>query len=176
MKTWPVAFLITMFVGCSPVRIVGTKQTEDFRLSSYKTFGYYNVDVSGEEVPMFDQRVQLIKDEISRRLTSVGLAETTSDPDLLVNIGIVVEEKIQTRETNYMDAPRYMGQRNYHWESQDVEVNRYHEGTVTIDFVDAAKSSLVWQGVTSSVMARRIEESKKNVARGAEKLFETIPK
>ena len=38
---------------------------------------------------------------------------------MLINIGIVVEEKIQTREMNLRtDPPMHIGQRNYKWESK----------------------------------------------------------
>ena len=37
----------------------------------------------------------------------------SDNPQLLINFGISVQEKVQTRETNI--HMHFMGQRNYHW-------------------------------------------------------------
>jgi hypothetical protein len=86
----------------------------------------------------------------------------------------VVEEKVQTRETTIRDAPMYMGQRNYSWQSQEVPVGTYEEGTVTVDLVDRKKNERVWEGVASSVIVKKDEASQKNIADGAEKLFAKV--
>jgi Domain of unknown function (DUF4136) len=166
--------LIPVLVSCSPVKIVGTQQAEGFKLANYKTFDFYKVDVSGEPSPSFNERLGWIKDEIAKQLSQRGLVMALENPDLLINIGIAIEEKTQTRETTVQEAPRYMGQRTYHWESQEVVVDHYQEGTVTVDLVDQAKKTMVWEGVASSIIAKNDKESRKNIVNGAEKLFEKM--
>jgi hypothetical protein len=99
------------------------------------------------------------------------------NPDLHVNIGIVVAEKVQTRETNLAtpgDRAAYMGQRNYHWESQEVEVGRYREGTVIVHLVDQAKSKLVWQGAAESVLPEKQKNVPAVIEEAMKKLFEKV--
>jgi len=168
------SLIILLFVGCSSVRIVSTNPTEGFSLSNYKTFDFYKVTTEEEPSPTFTQRTEWIKSEISKQLTNKGLIQTADNPDLLINLGIVVEEKVQTRETTIRDAPMYMGQRNYSWQSQEVPVGTYEEGTVTVDLVDRKKDERVWEGVASSVIVKKDEASRKNIADGAEKLFAKV--
>ena len=75
-----------------------------------------------------------------------------------------------------MDAPRYIGQRNYHWESEEVVVNRYKEGTVTVHFVDRQTNKLVSEGIASAVVVEKDAAVRKNIADGVQKLFEEMEK
>src|SRR5690606_1234921 len=166
--------ILCLLAACSPVRILNIYKAEGFTLKNYKTFDFFKVDASGELSPSYMERVDLIKAEIANHLTQPGLQQTSSSPDLLLNIGIVVEEKEQTRETSIMDAPRYIGQRNYHWESEEVVVNRYKEGMVTVHFVDRETNRLVCEGIASAVIVQKDEAVKKNITEGVRKLFEEM--
>lgn len=166
--------LLCVLGACSPVKILNVYKADGFSLSNYKTFDFFKVDASGELSPSYLERVELIKAEIARHLTQRGLQQTSSSPDLLLNIGIVVEEKEQTRETTLMDAPRYMGQRNYHWETEEVVVNRYKQGTVTVHFVDSRTNKLVSEGIASAVVVEKDAAVRKNITEGVKKLFEKM--
>jgi len=98
-------------------------------------------------------------------------------PDLWVNIGIVNQTRIQTRPGDFRtDAvPRYIGQRNYHWDARDVPVGQYQEGTATIELVDAARKEQVWQGTTTSVLSRSASRSAKQITKAVESVFEQFP-
>ena len=174
VKIFSFALIALLIYACAGVKVVHTEKKEGFSLTHYKTYGFYKTDIDTTVLPEYNKRIDWIKNELRRRLNQKGLAEGT-DPDLLINIGIVIEEKIQTRETDFRtDAPRYMGTRNYSWKSEEVEVGRYHEGTVSIDFVSAANKALVWQGVVQSVIAKSDKTSLKNIAAGGELLFKNI--
>jgi len=121
------------------------------------------------------KRVNWIKDEIADYFRGRGLSQSETNPDMIINIGIVVEQKIQTRETSFREAPVYIGQRNYHWEIEEVEVGRYHEGTVTVDLIDRQKEVMMWQGVAQSIIEKKDAKSKKNIAAGVPKLFAELP-
>jgi hypothetical protein len=166
--------LLAGLSACSPVKILKVDTAEGFSLANYKTFDFYTVDVSGDVSASYNERVEWIKDEIARQLTQKGLTQRSASPELLLNIGIVVEERAQTRETTIMDAPRYMGQRNYHWESEEVVVNHYRQGTVTVDFVDSKTNTLVGEAVASAVVVKNETAAKRNIASGVEKVLERI--
>lgn len=166
-------YLLISF-GCSPVKILKTDKADGFLLANYKSFDFVPVTFNGVESPSFNTRVAWLKEEIVKQLTQRGLQQSSADPDLLVNIGIVIEEKTQTRETTIRDAPMYMGQRNYTWQSQEIPVGTYNEGTVTVELVDRVKNDMVWEGVASSVVQKKNEASKQNIAEGMEKLFAQI--
>ena len=174
MKSFAVLAFTATVAACSPVKIVNIDKTEEFSLTNYKTFDFVDVDVSGIDSPSFNERVGWIRDEISKQLVQKGLTQTSSSPELLLNIGVVLVEKEQTRETTLMDAPRYMGQRNYHWESEEVVVNHYNEGTVTVDFVDSKTNTRVCEAVASSVVYKKESTARKNIASGVKKVIEKI--
>ena len=118
-----------------------------------------------------DQRILITsKQPFSRELETRGLSQS-DNPDLHVNIGVVVKEEVQTRETNVREDMRYLGQRNYTWQVQEVPVGTYNEGTVTIDLVDAAKGELVWEGVASAVILKNNKKMQKRIDSGVKKAF-----
>lgn len=73
-----------------------------------------------------------------------------------------------------MDAPVYIGQRNYHWESEEIVVNRYKEGMVTVHFVDRETNKLVCEGIASAVIVEKDQAVRKNISEGVRKLFDEI--
>lgn len=162
MRTLPFFFLF-LLLSCSSVSIQGVKSTDTFSLASYKTFSFYAVEQTGAAIGAnYSRNLTLLKESIARELSSRGLSQSADAPELLVNIGIVVTEEIQTRETNFSnpgDRTAYMGQRNYSWQAQEIEVGRYREGTVTVHLVDPASNALVWEGSAESV----VPEKQKNV-------------
>ncbi|HEX5169251.1 MAG TPA: DUF4136 domain-containing protein [Cyclobacteriaceae bacterium] len=167
--------LVIFICSCAPqVKIVGTKPAEGTSLNNYKTFDFYQFNTEVVPSPTFNLRTGWLKDEIAKQLNARGLSQSSDNPDLLVNIGVVIEEKVQTRETTIRDAPMYTGQRNYSWQSQEVAVGTYEEGTVTIDLVDRMKNEMIWEGVASSILVKSDESSKKNIAQGMEALFAKI--
>ncbi len=168
-------FIVLTAVSCSPVRMTSFHQEPDAKLSQYKTFDFYEVSTEGDVPAEYQQRVSLIQEEVDRFLTSRGLTKSKNNPDLLVNIGLFVEEKVQTRDTDIRtDGPRYTGQRNYSWKSETIEVGRYHEGTLTMDWVDRAKEKLIWNFVFNGVMTKNDEASKKNIQKGGQLIAEKI--
>jgi len=152
-----------------------TNSDPGFALSNYKTFDFYLVEADTAVLPQYAHRIVWIKEEISGYFTGRGLSQSAKNPDMLINIGIVVEEKIQTRETSIREAPVFIGQRNYSWQSKEVEVGRYNEGTVTVDLVDRQKNALMWTGVAQSIIEKKDANSKKNIAEGVPKLFAELP-
>lgn len=158
-------FLITVLAcGCSGVTIKNVQQAEGFTVSKYKTFGFFNVDATGDALGKnYSTNLDLLKKAITEQFEAKGVSLATDNPDMMVNIGIVVSQEVQTRETSFSnpgDRTAYMGQRNYSWQSQEVVVDTYKQGSVTLDLVNSETKKLVWQGTATSV----VPEKQKNVA------------
>lgn len=170
----PLVFFLT---ACSPSIQVNTEPAPGFRLSDYNTFAFYEVDASGEGLsPAYRTQVQYIQQEIAEQLEARGLAYSASQPDLLINLGIVVTEEVQTRETDVIsDPPLYVGQRRYTWRSREVEVGRYREGTVSVHLVDNSRNELVWRGRAEAILASKQAKLHEQIAQGVEEMFQEIP-
>lgn len=170
--------LLFWLAGCRPAIQVTTEPAPDFRLSEYKTFAFFDMDAASEQGigQAYATELAYLQQAIAAQLKQRGLEQTTSDPDLLVNLGIVVKEKVQTRETNILtDPPQYIGQRRYTWRSREIEVGRYQEGTVSVDFVNNERNELVWQGTAEAVLKSEPAKVQEQLQRGMAKLLQDIP-
>lgn len=170
-----IATLIYLFSSCSAGKVIDTTSDENFNINNYESFDFYQTDLEIDEMPEFEKRVDWIKEAIAEKFGELGLKRDTVSPELLVNIGIVLEEKVQTRETDLRsDPPTYVGQRNYHWEVQEVEVGRYNEGTFTLDLVDAKSENLMWQGIAEGVITKNDDRAYKDLKQGTKKLLSDL--
>ncbi|WP_224489266.1 DUF4136 domain-containing protein [Robertkochia flava] len=147
-------------LGCAAPEVITRVKDDSFQPSEYRSFGFYEVTSKGDTIPeQYDDNLENLKEAISLQLRTKGLIPDERTPDILINLGIVVEKKVQTRETDFRtDAPRYIGQRNYSWKSEEVVVRTYREGTLDIHLVDAKNQNLLWQCAISGV----IPESEKS--------------
>jgi hypothetical protein len=173
-----IVLIFAFSLGCSSVNIKGVSKADGFSISNYKTFSFSEVISDGDAIgPNNKENLKLLKEAIEKEMSAKGVKMVSENPDLHVNIGIVVAEKVQTRETSLTtpgDRTAYMGQRNYHWESQEVEVGRYREGTVILHLVDQAKQKLVWQGAADSVLPEKQKNVPAVIEEAMKKLFEKI--
>jgi len=167
--------LVCFFSSCSTVNVLNQRAAEDFELDAYQTFSFYEI-TSKEAVlsEKYQQSIDYLKESIARELKEKGLVLVSANADLKVNIGIVVDERVQTRTTDITEAPLYIGQRRYRWESKEVEVGRYQEGTVTVDLVDKEPNRLVWQGTVEGVIPQNQRRLNQRIDEAAEELFASL--
>jgi hypothetical protein len=167
--------MVCFFAGCSTVKILEINQDANVNLKDYKTFNFYMMNVENETVLEPEKaNLELLLQEIRNQM-EVRNYKRAEDPGLMINIGIVISEDVQTRETTFSDAPVYMGQRNYHWESEEIVVGTYNEGAVTIDLVDTKKNVLVYHGVAKSVISKKTEKNKNKIKQAVQKIFKKFP-
>jgi hypothetical protein len=174
MKTIRVAFLLLMF-ACSGISIIGVDKADNFKISNYKTFDFYQIDASGDALSANSkENLELLKTAITKELQAKGVNQSSTDPDLLVNIGVVVLEKVQTRESRVGENPTYMGTRNYSWERQDIEVGRYRDGTVTVHLVEPEAKKMVWKGAAQAVLPNKESNVPGMIDQGMKELFAKV--
>ena len=168
-------FLPLLLVACAPTRVVSTNAQPGVDFTAYKTYNFLDVTARSEAMlPGPGGVTQQLKDAVAAQLQRRGYRQA-AQPELWVNIGAVVQDRVQTRQTDIRDAPRYIGQRNYHWQSQEVVVNQYEEGTATVELVDAARNERVWSGAVASTITRNSDKLEKRIRQAMEKLFARYP-
>lgn len=172
-------FLITVLsFGCSGVTIKNVQKADAFALSKYKTFGFFDVDASGDALGAnYSTNLELLKKAIIKQFEAKGLSFAGDNPDIKVNIGIVVSSEVQTRETSFTnpaDRMAYMGQRNYSWHTSEVVVGTYKQGSVTLDLVERESGKLVWQGTATSVVPEKEKNVPALIEEGMAMLFEKL--
>lgn len=173
-----ILFFLVVATSCSTVNIVGVDKAPDFTISKYKTFNFFEVTMEGNALgPDTDGKLKLLKEAIHKQLSLKGLSHTTENPDLLINIGVQVDEKTQIRQEDFRnpaDRTAYMNQHNYSWHSHEVEVSKYRQGTVTVHLVDRTSNKLVWKGSADSVLPAKEKNIPALIEEGMTKLFEKV--
>ncbi|MBX0332595.1 DUF4136 domain-containing protein [Pontibacter sp. HSC-14F20] len=171
--------LLLLLSACSPATSVHTEPAPGFALDTYRQFAFMEVESDVEDMgPDYQAHVHFLKQELARQLEQRGLnqAPSADEADLLINLGIVVDRQVQTRETNIItDPPRYMGQRRYTWQSKEVEVGRYSVGTVSVHLVDPVQNEMVWQGTAERIISDKPEKLREQIEKGIARLVGEIP-
>ncbi|MCE2613255.1 DUF4136 domain-containing protein [Flavobacteriaceae bacterium D16] len=176
MKVLIVLFLLSpLFISAQ--HLVSYNKTEDVDFGKFKTFQVYSLDVkSYPEFKPNEEGLNLLISEINKQMEIRGYQKVNADPDLLINIGVVISKEQQTRETDIRDAPMYIGQRNYHWESEEIVVGTYTAGSVVLDIINTITDEMVWQAVSKGVISdKKPEKNKKKITKGVAKLFKKYP-
>lgn len=177
MKTYKTLLIILLFPALMHSQIlISYDKSEDVDFSKYKTFQIYSLDV--QSIPEFEPKetgLNLLVVEINKQMVNRGYEKVKENPDLIINLGVSIDKKEQTRETDIRDAPMYIGQRNYHWESEEIVIRRYNEGTVTLDLVDASSDEMIWQAVAAGALEKKREKNQKKIVKAAQKLFKKYP-
>ena len=175
------SFLISLaffLLACSSGnKIIHSKVDKSANWTSYKTFRFLDTDASGDTLSAdFHSRIGMLKDAISEELNKSGLTATDKNPDLLVNIGIVVKKETQTRTSDIrFDGPRYMGQRNYSWKAEEIPVGVYRTGTAEIHLIDPKTNTLVWDGAIQGILPEKPAKIQQAINEGVAELFIKVP-
>ncbi|WP_143080325.1 DUF4136 domain-containing protein [Hymenobacter arizonensis] len=167
--------LLLSLAACASEQVQYARPQPNVNFRSYKTYNF--MDVTARNDAAFEgpgTGIATLKQVVGRELSRRGYQQSDT-PDMLVNIGVVTQEKVQTRETRIQEAPVYIGQRRYHWQSQDVVVGRYEEGTATIELVDAAQQELIWQGSVKSVLTPDEAKLTQRIDKAITALFAKFP-
>ncbi|MGB5172046.1 DUF4136 domain-containing protein [Eudoraea sp.] len=166
---------LSFFIGTSQV-IISSNKSPTANFKSYKTFKVLGLDI--KSVPEFEpqkESLNFLIEEVAKQMETRGYEKVSENPDLILNLGVVITQEQKTAETSIRDAPRYMGQRNYHWESETYVVQDFKAGTLTLDVVDSSLNQMVWQATTKSMIKTGPQETYKNITKTVKKLFKRYP-
>lgn len=167
--------LVFLNFGCSTFRITNVNKEADFSLSKYSTYNLYNLDIDTVAYEDLSERLMILRYELMVQLEKNGLTRVQNNPELLINIGIVIEDKQQT-EQSYIANSRYMGPRSYAGESTEDVIGEYKEGTITFDFVKAEDNTLECMAVGEGIVVKKDKNSQKNIEKTLKKLLKEINK
>ena len=164
--------------SCATTKVQVETSNPSIELSDFATFSFFELEAEGDTSSVFGESMEYLKSEVTRQMNARGITQNPENPDLKINLGIVVEEKTQTRQTSLSDPGEwtYIGQRNYKWESKTVEVGRYKEGSITIHLVDNDSNEAVWVGLIEGVLPRKLEKRKEAITKAVASLFSEIDK
>jgi len=176
MKILFVTGLLLMGIAaCSPYRITQNKADPSATWSAYRSYAFVDTArIDPTPGSSYQAAMNELKRAVTAELRNRGYQPTPNNPDLLVNIGAVVKEKTQTRQTTLREAPLYIGQRRYNWRSQEVPTGTYDEGTINLHIIDAQQQVLLWDVAVASVL-KNGGLSQQTASEAVARAFEKFP-
>lgn len=146
--------LLTMLAFLAGCAATGPRITTDYDrtvdFSQYRTYAFMDREARGV-ARGYDSIVERrLMAAAGRELAARGYLEVEADPDLLVNFAVMTETVEEVTTVPGAGWPGPWGWRHYYypWPAYTYEtyVDRYEQGTVFIDLVDAERRQLVWEG------------------------------
>ncbi|MCM4159559.1 DUF4136 domain-containing protein [Antarcticibacterium flavum] len=167
-------FAVT-FVSCNSVRVASDyDQQVDF--NQYQTYAFFKPGIDKAEISDLDKK--RILRAIETEMAAKGFTKS-EDPDMLVSIFTKTRENINVYNHHMMGWGGLgwgygWGWNPWFWGPQ-TSVNTNSEGTLYIDFVDAERKELVWQGMGSAVLAKKVDRKQERINEIVKKMLETYP-
>lgn len=161
-----------LFVRCTTSYSVITDYDRDAEFSDYTTF-YWSDEFQQEQEntngtePLFYNTLmkKRLKQAIEREMEGRGYTLSSTDPDLLVNPQVVVEERSNGRDY----SPHYYGY--YRFGPAYTNNENAKEGDVVIDLIDRHKKQLVWQGYAPGVLETNTKDREENIKNAVTLIF-----
>lgn len=140
--------------ACASAPNVQSLAAPSFNMAQYRSFGFADplgTDRQGYQTVVSSQ----LKASTRREMEARGLTYSDANPDLLINFGGKLADKM--RVSQYSQPAMPMGYYGYRrgaygaWPmySERTEVTQYREGTLTIDLIDTKSQQLVWEGTVT---------------------------
>lgn len=166
---------ISGLVGCTvSSTAVVTDYDRDASFNDYQTF-YWSDDFymeqngnGGEDEPLFYNTLikKRLKKAIKSELEGRGYRLDESNPDLLVDSRVVVQQKNINRGVNYPYYPYYYG-----WYNSAGSTEQRKEGGVVVELIDKDRRQLVWQGFAPDVLREQTKDKQEEIREAISKIF-----
>jgi hypothetical protein len=171
LKITSVLLLFSVFMtSCNTVK-VATDYDQNVNFNQYKSFAFFKPGIDKAEISDLDKK--RILRAIETEMTAKGFTKS-EDPDLLVSIFTKTKENINIYQDN-MYGYYGWGWNPWYWGAGSNTVSTTSEGTLYIDFIDAGKKELVWQGMGTAALAQEVNRKQERINEIVMKILEKYP-
>ena len=165
----PVLFLI--LTSCCSVK-VNSDYDKKVDFSTYKSYAFLKSGIDKMEISDLDKK--RIMHSIEEVMSTKGFTKSET-PDLLINIFTKEREQVNVNQFNAGWGYGYgYGWNPYVWGGQ-TSINRYTEGTLYIDLIDAKKKELIWQGEGEGTLTKDTNKKDAMIKEFVTKILEQYP-
>jgi Domain of unknown function (DUF4136) len=147
--------LLVLLTSCSSTIKVNYDYDKKATFEQYKTFAFHQKGISQLKISDLDKR--RILGAIEEQMIAKGFTKSET-PDLLINVFTEEHETVDVTSFNNNWGYGWGWGWNPYWGGNSTTVSKYVEGTLFIDFIDAQKKELVWQGQGSGVLTQKTNE------------------
>ena len=163
--------LLFIITSCSSVK-VNQDYDKNADFGQYKTYAYHKSGIDKAEISDLDKK--RILRSIDETMLSKGFTKSET-PDVLVNFFTKEREQVNVSLFNVGWGYGWgFGWNPWMW-GNNTSVNRYTEGTLTIDIIDAKKKELIWQGQGEGVLTKKTEKKDEKIKEFVSKILEQYP-
>lgn len=151
---WILPLLAFAVAGCASSSKILTDYDRDANFGAYNTYNF--VEGAGPDYGQYQSLfTQFVIEAATVEMEKRGYTKA-DDPDLLVNFGAKLDDKIDVRTTSAPMTGGYYGYRhggygygawNGYGYATETHVSEYTEGTFNIDIIDNKRRQLVWEAV-----------------------------
>ncbi len=165
-------FLLFILTSCSSIK-VNQDYDKNADFSQYKTYAYHKSGIDKVEISDLDKK--RILRSIDETMAAKGLTKS-ENPDLLINFFTKEREQVDVNQFNMGWGYGWgWGWNPWFWGGRTTSVNRYTEGTLTIDVIDAKKKELIWQGQGEGVLTKNVDKKDEKTKEFVTKILEQYP-
>ncbi|HZW62443.1 MAG TPA: DUF4136 domain-containing protein [Flavobacteriaceae bacterium] len=169
-KITSVLLLFLVLNSCSSVRVASDyDKNADF--NTYKTFAFYKTGIDKAEISDLDKR--RILRAIEAQLLAKGFTKSET-PDLLVSIFTKSREKVNIYNNGWGPYGYGWGWSPWYWGNYN-SVSTSTEGVLYIDFIDAERKELIWQGTGTGYLTQNVDKKDERINEFVSKILEKYP-
>jgi hypothetical protein len=173
MRIWIIIILLVILlgmVGCSSMAI-RTDYDQDIDFAKYKTFDW--LPKRGPKAPgrqfLNPFMAERIKGAVEDELAAKGyVQDTEARPHFAIAIHAGAKDRVNVTDYGYHYGPRGR------WRHRHVEVHRYKEGTLILDFVDPELKQLIWRGWAVGALESP-DQVEEQITETVQKILEQFP-
>jgi len=116
--------------------------------------------------------IERIKNAVNSQMAAKGFRKTRDNPDFLIASHVGQKQKVRVADWGYGYGP-YGG----YWGPRGVDVYKYEEGPLILDFVDTKSKKLIWRGSAKAQISANMtpEKREKLIAEAVQKILEKFP-
>lgn len=166
-----IAALFLIVTSCASVR-VNSDYDKKVDFSNYKTYAFLKAGIDKMEVSDLDKK--RIMHSVEDVMAIKGFTKSDT-PDLLINLFTNEREQVDVNQFNAGWGYSWgYGWNPYFWGGHTA-INRYTEGTLFIDLIDAKKKELIWQGEGEGALTKDTHKKDAMVKEFVTKILEQYP-
>lgn len=168
----PLLLLFVALSSCSSVR-VAADYDRDVNFDNYKTFAFFKPGIDKAEISDIEKR--RILRAIEAELMAKGYTKSES-PDILISIFTTSTQRVDIYNNAWGYGGWGYGPGWGYGGYGGNQVSTTTEGVLFIDFIDAKKKELVWQGSgTGHLVTKNVEKKEARIKEFVSKMLTQFP-
>ena len=171
--TFIILCLMAITISCSPIYSVKYDYDTKTDFASLKTYDWLPIPAKADIDRL---NVERIKNAVNSQMEAKGVRKAADNPDFLIASHVGKKEKVRVADWGYGYGThgRYWGG---YGGPRGVDVYKYEEGSLILDFVDAKSKKLIWRGSAKAQISADMtpEKREKLIAEAVQKILEKFP-